>query len=177
MSRRKIIDLIENSTNNISVNKQFTIDVQSAIARYEQTNARTGSNNYKPSSLRCMRGMYFTRVQAQKDVTAKEYQSIGMADTGTRRHEAIQNVLMNMKLLGYDWEYVDVADYVALKHITGKCENVKVKGKRGVETHLIDETLHVSFMCDGILRRISTNEYFLFEFKNQTSFKYRGKTQ
>jgi ferredoxin len=77
--------------------------------------------------------------------------------------------------MGYDWEYIDVAEYVRTLQKDGKCEDVKILETVGAETHLLEEHLHVSFRVDGILRQLSTNEYYLFEFKNQTSFKYRDK--
>ena len=98
-----------------------------------------------------------------------------MADTGTRRHEAIQEVLESMKELGYDWEYYPVDKYVKQKQSEGKCLSLQIKGQVGAETHLFDTTLLTSFRCDGIIRRLSTNEYYLFEFKNQVSFKARDK--
>ena len=175
MSRRKLFDLVDNSTKKLPDNKKFLVDVMSAVERKNARDRRKSSPYYKPSSFKCMRNMYFTRVGAERDPETTSYQLVGMADTGTRRHEAIQDVLASMKELGYDWEYVDVAKYVQEKQKFGKCTSLIIKGQRGAETHLYDEVLKVSFMCDGIIRKISTNEYFLFEFKNQTSFKYSGK--
>ena len=175
MATRRLLNLINNTTSNLPDNKKFAVDVMSAIERKSMMERRKGSRYYKPSGLHCMRGMYFVRMGAEQDTIPSEYNSIGMADTGTRRHEAIQEVLLSMKDMGYDWEYVDVAEYVKKKQSFGKCMSVKIKGQVGAETHLIDTTLNISFRCDGIIRKISTNEYFLFEFKNQTSFKYRDK--
>lgn len=115
------------------------------------------------------------RVGETPDDIRTEYNAIGMADTGTRRHEAIQEVLLEMKAMGYDWEYLDVAEYLAEKQREGKCMDIQVVGKRGAETKLFHKTLNMSFMCDGIVRRISTGQCYLFEFKNQVSFKYSGK--
>lgn len=172
MSRRKLLTLMDNATKNLPDNKKFLVDVMSAIERYDVLSSRKPSKWYKPSSFHCLRNMYFTRMGAEQDTATVGYQLIGMADTGSRRHEAIQTVLLQMKDLGYDWEYVDVEEYVKNKQKFGKCLSLKVNGKRGVETHLFDENLKVSFMCDGIIRKISTNEYYLFEFKNVVSFKY-----
>lgn len=171
MSRR-LLNLINNNQPQLPANKKFLADVMSCIERMEQEGRRKGSNYYKPSSLHCMRNMYFTRTKAPQDPETVEYNSTGMADTGTARHEAIQNVLLQMKDMGYDWEYVDVEKYIKKKQSFGKCRNIIVKEKEGAETHLIDTVLNLSFRCDGIIRRISTNEYYLFEFKNVVSFKF-----
>jgi Domain of unknown function DUF83. len=176
MSRRKLLDLIDNASEELPDNKKFLTDVMSCIERTDLMNARKPSKWYKPSSLACLRNMYFTRTQAPTDRMPTDYNSIGMADTGTRRHEAIQEVLLNLRKLGYDWEYVDVADYVEKKQAQGKCKSLIVREKVGAETLLFDSTLLISFRCDGIIRKLSTDEYFLFEFKNQVSFKYSQKS-
>jgi CRISPR/Cas system-associated exonuclease Cas4 (RecB family) len=77
-----------------------------------------------------------------------------------------------MTKLGYDWEYVDVAEYVKMKQEQGKCKTLVVKERVGAETKLFDTALKISFRCDGIIKQISTGEYFLFEFKNVASFKF-----
>lgn len=174
MATRRLLNLINNSNNNLPEYKKFQVDVMSAIERYDILHKRKGSRYYKPSSLHCMRNMYFTRMGAEQDTTPSEYNSIGMADTGTRRHEAIQEVLLAMKDMGYDWEYVNVEEYVKKKQSFGKCLSLEIKGTSGAETHLIDSTLNISFRCDGIIRRISTNEYYLFEMKNVISFKFNS---
>lgn len=172
MATRRLLNLINNSNNNLPEYKKFQLDVMSAIERYDILHKRKGSRYYKPSSLHCMRNMYFTRMGAEQDTTPTEYNSIGMADTGTRRHEAIQEVLLSMKDMGYDWEYYPVSKYVEQKQKFGKCLSIEIKGTVGAETHLIDKTLNTSFRCDGIMRKISTNEYYLLEFKNVISFKF-----
>ena len=172
MATRRLLNLINNSNSNLPANKKFLSDVMSAIERKSIIDSRKGSTYYKPSGLHCMRQMYFVRMGAEQDTIPAEYNSISMADTGTRRHEAIQNVLISMKDLGYDWKYLDVAEYVEQKQKFGKCMSLEIKGRAGAETHLIDKTLNTSFRCDGIIRRISTNEDYLFEFKNVISFKY-----
>lgn len=171
MSRR-LLNLINNNQPELPANKKFLSDVMSCIERIEQSERRKGSNYYKPSSLHCMRNMYFTRMKAPMDSSAVDYNATGMADTGTDRHERIQSVLLRMPEFGYDWKYLDVAEYVEQKQKFGKCRNIIVKEKQGAETHLIDTALNISFRCDGIMRRISTNEDYLFEMKNVVSFKY-----
>lgn len=175
MSRR-LLNIINNAvTKDLPDNKKFVVDLMSAIERSDAIGKRKPSKWYKPSSLHCMRDMYFTRCGADLDTDHTEYNALGMADTGTRRHEAIQAVLLQMRNLGYDWEYLDVAKYVYDKQKEGKCLSLTVGAAEGAETHLYDNTLNLSFRCDGIIRKISTNEYYLFEFKNQTSFKYATK--
>lgn len=174
-SRCRIGKLVNMALSEQPLNKMFLTDVMTAIELYDQRNQRESSNYYKPSGMVCMRQMYFVRTEAQQDTTRTEYNAIGMADTGTRRHVAIQDVLLCMEEYGYDWKYVDVEDYLKAKWAEGKCLDIEVKEKQGAETKLFHKTLLISFMCDGIIEQLSTGNHFLFEFKNQISFKYNNK--
>ena len=174
-SRRKISRLINQSVMKQPLNKAFLTDVMSAIETRDQKYRRKPSQWYKPSSFVCLRQMYFMRTGEVPDVTRTEYNAVGMADTGTRRHVAIQEVLQEMESLGYDWKYLDVSEYLNRKWSEGKCLDIEIVGKVGAETKLFHKTLSISFMCDGILERLSTGQCYLFEFKNQVSFKFNGK--
>lgn len=174
-SRCKIGKLVNAAVRKQPLHKAFLTDLMKSIELADMNGGRKSSQYYKPSSLVCMRQMFFTRIGEQADESRSEYNLIGMADTGTRRHVAIQDAVMLMESQGYDWRYLDVSEYLAKKWAEGKCLDIVVKGKRGAETHLFHKVLLISFMCDGIIERISTGECFLFEFKNQISFKYATK--
>lgn len=174
-SRRKLSRLIEQSVKAQPLNKAFLTDLMSAIEMKDQKYRRKPSQHYKPSQFVCLRQMYFTRIGEEPDNIRTEYTGVGMADTGSRRHEAIQEVLLEMDGMGYDWKYMDVEEYLKEKWAEQKCLTIKIKGKSGAETKLFDEALQLSFMCDGIIKRKSTGQYYLFEFKNQISFKFNGK--
>lgn len=175
MSTRRLINAITTSRQGRPLNKVFLTDVMTAIEKYDRLNSHKPSEWYKPSSLNCLRQMYFMRTKTDVDEAVTEYNSIGMADTGTRRHVAIQTVLERMEDMGYDWRYIDVEKYINMKHNQGKCLSLNVVGKNGAETKLFDNIYKVMFLCDGIVQKISTGEYYLFEFKNQISFKANGK--
>lgn len=171
-TRRKIGKLIISATRKQPLNKAFLADVMSAIEVKDSKGRRKPSKTYKPSSFVCMRQMYFQVIGEEPDDSKTSYDAVGMADTGTRRHVAIQEAIASMAELGYDWAYLDVERYIREKQSQGKCTDIVVRGKHGVETSLYHKTLNISFMCDGIVRQISTGRDFLFEFKNQISFKY-----
>ena len=174
-SRCKIGKLVHAAVRKQPLNKAFLSDLMAVIELADMKGSRKPSRYYKPSSMVCMRQMFFTRIGEPPDETRTEYTAVGMADTGTRRHVAIQDALITMEGFGYDWRYLDVEEYLKKKWAEGKCLDIEVKGKRGAETHLFHKTLLISFMCDGIIEQISTGSHFLFEFKNQISFKYNGK--
>ena len=171
-TRRKLGKLVTASVKKQPLNQAFLTDVMSAIEVLDHKGRRMPSRTYKPSSMVCMRQMYYMVTGEKPDESRTDYASVGMADTGTRRHVAIQEAISAMAELGYDWKYLDVEEYLREKWAHGKCLDVQVVGKRGVETQLRHKTLNISFMCDGIVRHISSGEDFLFEFKNQISFKY-----
>ncbi len=171
-TRRKLGKLVTASVKKQPLNKAFLTDVMSAIEVLDRKGRRMPSRTYKPSSMVCMRQMYYMVTGEKPDESRTDYASVGMADTGTRRHVAIQDAIAAMAELGYDWKYLDVEEYLREKQAHGKCLDVQVVGKRGVETQLRHKTLNISFMCDGIVRHIPSGEEFLFEFKNQISFKY-----
>ena len=171
-TRRKLGKLVTASVKKQPLNKAFLTDVMSAIEVLDRKGRRMPSRTYKPSSMVCMRQMYYMVTGEKPDESRTDYASVGMADTGTRRHVAIQEAIEAMAELGYNWKYLDVEEYLRDKQAHGKCLDVQVVGKRGVETQLRHKTLNISFMCDGIVRYIPSGEDFLFEFKNQISFKY-----
>lgn len=177
MSRRRLLTVIDQAVMRQPLNKAFLTDLMSAIERDDMDRNRKPSRYYKPSSLVCLRQMYFQRIGEIPDKTRTEYTLIGMSDTGSRRHEAIQRILGKMESMGFDWRYLDIEDYVKRQQSVGKCNSIKVIEKVGAETKLFDSALQVSFMCDGIVQRISTGACFLFEFKNQISFKYANKEE
>lgn len=168
--------MIEHSRDKLSINEMFLKDVQSVIEKSDSMkHSGKPSRTYKPSSCVCLRMMYFMVTGADLDPGRTDYQSIGMADTGTRRHVAIQEALMQLSELGYDWEYIDVEEYIKDKQLNGKCSDIIIVGKSGPETKLRNTKLNMNFMCDGIMRQKSTGRYILFEFKNQISFKANNK--
>lgn len=59
-----------------------------------------------------------------------------------------------------------MAKYVEQKELPG----IIVKGKRGIETQLFNETWNISFLCDGIIKY--RGELYIIEFKTEVSRKF-----
>lgn len=177
--QRSLVTAIRTTRPSTPVNQKFVADVTHAIEELNHRNRRSGSKNYKPSSMTCLRNMYYGRTGAPRDEDRDGYQGIGMADTGTRRHEAIQEVLVAMQELGFPWKYWDVGEFLSgYRWPQQRCLNLKVVCKDGAETLLRDEVLHLSFKCDGIMEYLEDDTgdpFFLFEFKNQIEFKAQKK--
>lgn len=126
---------------------------------------------YKPSSLICLRQMYFTRQGITPEDEKKTAAGIGICESGTDRHDRIQRVLSKMKDLGMEFEYIDVETYVKEHNLT----DIEIKEKKGMETKCFNKRYNISFLTDGIIKYIPTNKYFIFEYKTEVSMKFRNR--
>lgn len=120
------------------------------------------STFFTPSSMVCKRQMYYKAKGYETAPAMSDYQMTGMAESGTDRHNRIQDHLKNLT----DWEYVDVADYVE-KHDL----DIEIVSHVGNEWKLRSLKYNVSFMLDGILLYKPTNKYYIVEIKTEISFK------
>ena len=123
---------------------------------------------YKPSSLVCMRQMYFTRKGVDPEEERKDPSFIGICESGTDRHDRIQRVLNEMKNLGMEFEYIDVETYVKEHNLV----DIEIREKKGMETHCFNKRFNMSFFTDGIIKYIPENKYFIFEFKTEVTQKF-----
>lgn len=126
---------------------------------------------YKPSSLVCLRQMYFTRKGLDPEEDYKTASSIGILESGTDRHDRIQHVLDAMKDLGMEFEYIDVETYVKEHNLA----DIEIIEKKGMETKCFNKRYNMSFLTDGIIKYIPENKYFIFEFKTEISQKFQTR--
>lgn len=154
-------------TDEFPVELFFLQALEKSIVIEDNKNRRIPSKSYKPSSMTCMRRMYYERMGmgASKLVKNESPSSIGILESGTDRHERIQIAISKMKENGFDIIYYDVETYLKEKGIT----DIDVVDKRGMETKLWHKKYHMSFMCDGILK--INGKYYIFEFKTEISEK------
>ncbi len=159
----------------MDINQIFVSDVKNAIENFVKEDSKNykPSQTLKPSGLKCPRACYYGLLGFQPSPSQTRYNWTNAADTGSRRHEGIQETLLRMTRENYDWEYVSVADYIKEKQEQGRCTNIRVGSTKGAETHLYCDELKMSFFCDGILKYRPTGKYYLFEFKNKKSEKYK----
>ena len=166
---------MSNSDNSdMPANVLFLNELTSGIES-KRASSKPPSIAYSPSGLNCIRAMYYKRRGNVPDKDNTVYSDIGMADTGTGRHEDIQNVLIWMTEHGSRFKYIDVARYVEEKQKRGKCLQLVVTGTFGAETALWDKDRDIRFRCDGIIYDKVTKIFYLFEFKNQISNNAAGK--
>ena len=96
-SLKSVIKLIEDTKKTLPVEQRFLADLKYSIELSDKKNRRKGSQSYKPSSMNCIRQMYYivTGVDATDNVNS--YTSIGICNSGSDIHQRIQQAVHNMK--------------------------------------------------------------------------------
>lgn len=165
-SLKSISKLIDRVNDKLSVEEMFLSDLKRSIEIWDAKSSRKPSQTYKPSSLRCVRNMYYQIIGAEPDEAPSNYCSVGICNSGSDIHVRVQTAINQMKCNGFDCEYVNVAEFVQQKHL----DDLEIISQNGMETKLYNKRLNVSFLCDGIIRY--KNHYYILEIKTETSFKW-----
>lgn len=165
-SLKNICRLINESTQEIPIEQQFLSDLKRSIELTDKKNKRVPSKTYKPSSMNCIRNMYYQRIGQEPDTSDAGYCLIGICNSGTDIHLRIQNAVLDMQNNGIDCEYVKVSDFVKQR----KFDYLDIVDDSGVETKLFHKDLNMSFLCDGIIRY--KDHYYILELKTENSFKF-----
>ena len=147
-SLKSVIKAIDRANKDVPVEQQFIEDLKRSIELEDMKNFRKPSMTYSPSGMGCIRAMYYKRTGVDV-VPDSSYTMVGICESGTDRHERIQNAISKMKDNGFDCEYIDVADYVKSR---GLDLYLDIVDKCGNETKLYDKVRNVSFLCDGIIK-------------------------
>jgi len=169
-SLKNVCRLIDQAKERLPIEQSFLSDLKRSIEFDENKSKRKPSQTYKPSSMNCIRAMYYQVVGAEVDTEPPSYCMVGICNSGSDIHERVQRAVTRMKDNGIDCEYVDVADYVRSR----KLDYLEVKSKNGMETRLYHKDLNMSFLCDGIIRY--QNHYYILEIKTEASFKWNNRT-
>lgn len=167
-SLKNVVKLIEQANTDVPVEQQFLSDLKRSIELTDMKEARKPSQSYKPSSMNCMRSMYYTINGVEQD-SDSNYIMVGICESGTDRHERIQNAISKMHTNGIDCTYVDVAEYVKSRGL----DYLEIVDKCGNETKLYDKNRNISFLCDGII--LYKGRYYIVEFKTESSMKWRER--
>lgn len=169
---KNICRLIQEATDEVPIEQAFLADLKRSIELTDKANRRMPSKTYKPSSMQCIRNMYYQRIGAPQDEGESSYTLVGICNSGTDIHQRIQQAVLDMKGNGIDCEYINVADYVRQRGLAEVLEIVKEPDfEHGdYETKLFHKTLNISFLCDGIIRY--KGKYFILELKTESSNKF-----
>lgn len=168
-SLKAVIKALDRANADVPIEQAFLDDLKRSIELTDMKNARTPSQSYKPSGMGCMRSMYYQVIGAPVTLDSS-YTLIGICESGTDRHERIQNAISQMKDNGFDCEYIDVGEYVKSR---GLDIYLDIVDKCGNETKLYDRNRNISFLCDGIIKY--QGKYYIVEFKTESSAKWRDR--
>ena len=158
--------MIRNAQRN-EVAEAFVDDLLYSIEQ-DNKNERPKSKSYKPSGISgCERALYYELIGAPHDINPISVELVGICETGTERHETIQNYIMNMKYNNIDCEWLDVGKYLDKQGITDPV----VIEKNGNETKLYREKYNMRFMCDGLIRY--KGELYILEIKTESTHKFK----
>ena len=166
---KNIMRLIDDAKAESPVEKSFMDDLKRSIELEDESNTRKPSKTYKPSSMNCIRNMYYQVTGVDTDPSFSSYMLVGICNSGSDIHERIQTAVSKMKNFGMECEYIDVEEFVHSREIQG----VSVVAKQGMETKLFYQPLNMSFMCDGIIRY--KGRYYILELKTETSYKWQRR--
>lgn len=154
-----------------SIADEFMHDLEYCI---EQENKReyTPSTSFKPSGISgCKRSLYYELIGIKPDVEPPSVELTGICESGTDRHEMLQNYVMLMKQYGIKCKWLDVEKYVRENKIPG----LKVLSKNGNETKLFSETYNMRFLCDGLIEY--KGELYILEIKTESANKFNNHTE
>lgn len=168
-SLKNVFSLIEQAKESQSVETSFLNDLKRSIELTEEKNARKPSQTYKPSSMNCIRNMWYQVTGTEPDKSNSSACLVGICESGTDRHERVQNAVSHMKDNKIDCEYIDVGKYVKSRGL----DYLDVVCKQGNETKLYHKSLNMSFLCDGIIRYLG--KYYILEIKTESMYKWQSR--
>ena len=166
---KNICRLIDSAKEDVTPEQSFLGDLKRSIEMTEDKVEKEPSRTYKPSSMNCIRNMYYQVIGQPRDKQANNYTLVGICNSGTDTHERVQRYVADMKNNDIDCEYVNVADYVKEHNL----DYLEIVEQKGMETKLYHKTLNMSFLCDGIIRY--KGKYYILELKTESAYKWQAR--
>lgn len=170
-SLKSVLRLIDDIKDELPIEQSFLNDLNKSTEMDNDKNKREPSQSYKPSSMNCIRNMWYQVTGHPQEPSAIDYAGIGICDSGTDIHERTQRSVAGMLENGFDCEYVNVADFVRNRNLN----YLEIKGQNpaGTETKLYHKDLNMSFLCDGIIKY--RGAYYILELKTEAGFKWNAR--
>lgn len=160
--------LIANSTKKeVDIPTSFIADFKYTIIQKNEEDYQKPTPTYKPSSLRCIRNMYFQRAETDIDKLVVNPSIVGIAESGTDRHERIQYWITQMEKYISDFKWLSVRDYLTE---SGLIEEFDIVSEGKFETKLHHKKLNLRFLCDGLIEY--KGHKYILEIKTETSSKW-----
>ena len=120
--------------------------------------------------MTCIRNMYFQVIGADPEEQRANAALVGIVQSGSDRHERLQEAVTHMKDFGMDCEYIDVAKFVKMRGL----DYLEIVKQQGYETKLYHKDLNISFLCDGIIKY--KGQYYILEIKTETIYKWQNRS-
>ena len=153
-----------------AVSEQFLEDLQSSIELGSKPHEPSG--HYKPSSMNCLRSMYYQALKFPLDEKPDGHMRINLGQAGTDRHERIQKQIIKMKKNGFDCEWLSVRDYLSRYQPNSPLE---IKDEEDqIETKCYYPKYNISFKCDGII--LYRGDVYILEIKTEGLHKWMGRS-
>lgn len=168
-SLKNICRLLDNAKVDVAPERSFLGDLKRSIEMTALKEDRAPSKTYKPSSMNCIRNMYYQVTGHPQDEGYTPYTLVCICNSGSDTHERIQYYVSKMRENGIDCDYVDVADYIKEHNL----DYLEVVGKQGNETKIRHKTLNMSLLCDGIIKY--KGQYYILEIKTESQYKWQRR--
>lgn len=168
-SLKNVFRLLEEANDETPIEKSFLTDLKRSIEMSNAKSSRKPSQTYKPSSMNCIRNMYYQVTGTAQDDGYTPYALVNICNSGSDIHERIQGYVADMKNNDIDCEYVNVAEYVTNHNLT----DIEIVAQQGMETKLLHTKFNMSFLCDGIIKY--KGEYYILELKTESSYKWQSR--
>lgn len=167
----RLIDIVNDKK---SVEESFLSDLKRSIELQAKKESRKPSQTYKPSSMNCIRCMYYQVMGVDAIDDTPNYTNVGICNSGSDIHQRIQQAVINMKENGMDCEYVNVAEFIRNRNLEDIEIVLEPDFEHGqYETKLFNKRYNMSFLCDGIIRYKGV--YYILELKTEASFKWLSR--
>jgi CRISPR/Cas system-associated exonuclease Cas4 (RecB family) len=169
---KNINKLINLAVNVAPVGESFLLDLNMAIEKQDSAN-RSGpsSTGYNPSSIHCIRCMFYKAVGKDKDEDRATAELIGMGQVGGFRHERIQEAISSMKKFGVDCEFISPKEFIKSRGL----DYLQVISEKNYETLVYHKALNLRFLTDGIIRY--RKQYYILEIKTETIYKWQNRKE
>lgn len=169
-SLKNVMKLVDEAKKVMPIEESFLFDLKRSIELDDSKIARKPSQTYKPSSMNCIRNMFYQVVGKEQDEGSSSYVMVGICNAGTDIHARVQSYVSGMKGNNFDCEYVDVPEFIKSRQL----DYLEVREQHGYETKLYHKSLNMSFMVDGIIKY--QNHYYILEIKTETVNKWYKRT-
>jgi len=117
-SLKSVFNMLDAINEELPIEQTFLNDLRRSIELNDKKSWVPGSKTYKPSGMNCMRQSYYVITGADGDEGDPSSISVGICESGSDRHERIQNAVLHMKDNGIDCEYINVAQFVEKRGLT-----------------------------------------------------------